>query len=117
MAGIVIYHKRKFMIPKRNVLLGMAALSSLMTLFMLIIASVVTAGLKQTCSQFISLTGVPCADVFADGFFANDATTRYSKNLGTVSAAIGAAWATLISWAILTVYQWIQWRNEAQRWW
>ncbi|KAJ3041177.1 hypothetical protein HK097_002372, partial [Rhizophlyctis rosea] len=55
--------------PTKPFLLTLTIISLLFSIIALTMAAFATAGLKQTCREFESLNGVPCGEVFENGFF------------------------------------------------
>lgn len=117
LAALIAIHKWKRQVLSVTTKLGVACVASFMSFLMLVIASVVSAGINQTCRQFTVATGSSCAAIFSDGFFANDPNSRYVKNLSTVSAAAGAGWVAFLCWVVFAGFEWFSYRKEAQRWW
>ncbi|EGF84095.1 expressed protein [Batrachochytrium dendrobatidis JAM81] len=104
--------------PSKRVVYLFAMSASVMAFIFFITAAVVSAGLSQTCSQFSKVEQFrTCANVFSDGFFADTVAKLYSKNLTTISAAAGAGWMMCISWTALAIYDWVNYRVSANKWW
>eukprot|EP00842_Homolaphlyctis_polyrhiza_P000957 jgi/Hompol1/1862/HPOL_003757-RA len=105
-------------LPAKRIIFVFAVISTVFAVIFFIMAAVVTAGINQTCSQFASVEKYrSCADVFSDGFFADNTANLHSKNLNTVKAAVGAAWMTFLSWGALAGYEWFNYKNAAAKWW
>jgi hypothetical protein len=115
--GLLVYYKWKQQIPSRQMMLITACIATAMSFLMLIIASVVSAGLNATCDQFQRATGNSCETIFWNGFFADNPNVKYQKNLKTVSAAAGAGWVAFLCWSVFATFEWVTYRNEARRWW
>ena len=104
--------------PSKRVVYLFAMSASVMAFIFFITAAIVSAGLSQTCSQFSKVEQFrTCANVFSDGFFADTVAKLYSKNLTTISAAAGAGWMMCISWTALAIYDWVNYRVSANKWW
>lgn len=102
--------------PSKNVLMFLAGTASIFSCIFLIMASIVTAGVNQTCEQF-RVSGKSCGAVFGAGFFANDMKTVYYKNINTVNAVVGASWVSLLFWLGYAAFEIRNYRNSSLKWW
>ncbi|KAL2920149.1 hypothetical protein HK105_200215 [Polyrhizophydium stewartii] len=116
-AGARFLFLRKRQEPSTRVIFAFALVASFMAFLFLIMASIVTAGLNQTCSGIESADTRSCGAVFHDGFFAGDTNKLYPKNLNTVRAAVGAGWMVLISWGAIAGIEWYSYRQTSNKWW
>ncbi|KAJ3057096.1 hypothetical protein HK097_000560 [Rhizophlyctis rosea] len=101
-----------------RIILTLAVVASIFTFVALIGASMTSVGLKQTCSQFESVSNTSCEAVFATGFFYDGKVGEtYRRNLATVAAAAGAGWVMVLSWAVYAALEWYNYKHESERWW
>ena len=115
-AGIRVYYVRKNEEPSRKVVLGLAIGSTIWAFIAFVMACVFTAGLNQTCKQF-EQSGKSCGAVFGDGFFANDVSQIYKKNINTINAALGASWFVFIGFSAYAGFEWYNYRFSSMKWW
>jgi hypothetical protein len=122
MAGLALVHYyffKKEISPNKNVLMGFLGISLVWTLVSLVIASIVTTGLNQTCREFEHNEQLrSCGAVFANGFFEGDPSKNGpGKNFNTVSSAAGAGWMVFLCWLGLSAYEYHVYRSATVQWW
>jgi hypothetical protein len=111
--GYLLYKQEE---PSRTLLLSLASVASLWAFIMIIMASILTAGVDKTCSEFRKSTK-SCGVVFGEGFFADTTKTVYYKNINTVNATVGASWVTFIFWVVYASFEWYSYRHASLKWW
>jgi hypothetical protein len=111
--GYFIYKKEE---PSRNVIMGLAVTGTFWAFVSLIMASILSAGVAKTCSEFTK-SGKTCGAVFGEGFFADITSLIYYKNINTVNATVGAGWMTFVSWAVYGAFEWYSYRHSSLKWW
>jgi hypothetical protein len=114
--GVRGYFMYKQEEPSRTVLMALAAVATLWSFVMIIMASVITAGVDKTCTEFRK-SGKSCGAVFGEGFFADRTTNVYYKNINTVNAAVGASWVTFVFWVVYAAFEWYSYRHASLKWW
>ncbi|KAJ3294641.1 hypothetical protein HK104_003383 [Borealophlyctis nickersoniae] len=111
------YHTRQKLRAPR-VILMLASIATMFAFVSLVGASLASAGLRQTCSQFESVSGYSCEDVFEAGFFYDGKVNHtFVQSLATIAAACGAAWVMFLSWVVYAGLEWYNHKHEAERWW
>jgi hypothetical protein len=113
-AAVTYYTLKQLEIPSRGYFM-FALLSGFLALLMLIMSSIVAAGIRQTCREMEANASSSCSGIFNTGFFSNDPKTYYSKNLTTVNAAMGAGWVSMLSWILFGVFSYFQ--SKSTSWW
>jgi hypothetical protein len=87
----------------------------------LVMASIVSAGLSKTCSEFVKNDrGSSCSSVFNDGFFSvgtDGKFTGHSKSFSSISSVQGANWVQVIFWGLTTFCVWAFWKESSDQWW
>ncbi|KAJ3281144.1 hypothetical protein HK104_000182 [Borealophlyctis nickersoniae] len=102
----------------RRVILVYAATSTLYTFLVFVAACIATVGIKTTCEQLEApQKNIDCATIFAHGFFLDDTSKNYGKNLATVYAGVSASWLLVMSWAAYSAFEFWNWKRSVQRWW
>lgn len=81
-----------------------------------VMACVYSAGLAQTCAQFVT-SGKSCGAVFGEGFFAGSTEIIYSKNINTINAGLGASWVVFIGFAAYAAFEAWSWKRSSLKWW
>jgi hypothetical protein len=114
--GVRGYFMYKQEEPSRTVLLSLASVATFWAMIMIIMASILTAGVDKTCSEFRK-SGKSCGAVFGEGFFADTTKTIYYKNINTVNATVGASWVTFIFWVVYASFEWYSYRHASLKWW
>ncbi|KAI9101968.1 hypothetical protein DFS34DRAFT_612214 [Phlyctochytrium arcticum] len=102
----------------KRVILAFALVASLFALVSLIGASIITAGLAKSCSEFEKIEGAQsCGVIFSEGFFKDNSQEKYPKSLAVVKAAVSAGWLMTVGWVAYAAAEWWNWRVASQRWW
>jgi hypothetical protein len=118
LAAVHYYFFKKEISPNKNVLMGFLGISLVWTLVSLVIASLVTTGLNQTCREFEHNEKLrSCGAVFANGFFDGHIVPGPGKNLNIVSSAAGAGWMVFLCWLGLSAYEYHVYRRATVQWW
>ncbi|KAJ3377796.1 hypothetical protein HDU84_008199, partial [Entophlyctis sp. JEL0112] len=94
-----------------RLIFGMAVIAIIETLIAFLMAIVATIGINTTCGQFAG-AGFSCNTIFNGGFFEQETSLTYPKNLATVNAAVGMAWICFLSWAAYAGLEVLNWRNS-----
>ena len=107
--------------PTKPFLLTLTLISLIFATIAVTMAAFATAGLNQTCREFESLNGVPCGEIFENGFFeeVEEGGERivYEKSLAWVKAAVAGGWIMGFAWLFGGVIKGWEWKNGKVRWW
>ncbi|KAJ3273337.1 hypothetical protein HDV01_004554 [Terramyces sp. JEL0728] len=102
--------------PTKKVVYGFLAGGVLFSLLSLFLAILVTAGVSQTCNEFVK-SGKSCGAVFGIGFYAGDKKVNYPKNINTINAAVGASWVAVALWIGYSAFEFYKLRYSSIKWW
>ncbi|KAJ3113202.1 hypothetical protein HDU96_003636 [Phlyctochytrium bullatum] len=109
--GLSLYYIVRAEFRAVRLIFGMAVVAAVFTLLAIVEASIATAGINKTCSQFTS-QGFQCSTVFSGGFFETDTQKTFGKSLGVINMAVVSAWFNAISWGAYAVLEFLNWRNS-----
>ncbi|KAJ3323244.1 hypothetical protein HDV06_002011 [Boothiomyces sp. JEL0866] len=116
LAGFRFFYIYKQEEPTKKVVYGFLAGGILFSLLSMFLAILVTAGVSQTCTQFVK-GGKSCGAVFGAGFYAGDPNVSYTKNINTINSAIGASWVALALWIGYSAFEFYKLRYSSIKWW
>ena len=114
LAARLYAHQKNIMISKQAIQI-LATSAAVWALVNLIMASIMSSGLRQTCSEF-EKSHQTCEHVFKAGFSVN-AQTGASKSLGMASSAVGACWVLFLTLAAYSAIEWYNYRRANLQWW
>jgi hypothetical protein len=91
--------------PSHRLIMSLAIIGSFWSITMAVMASIQTAGLIKTCSEFTK-SAKSCGAVFAEGFFAGTTAFIYYKNFTFIIICMVTAWTTFLFWLLYAGHEW-----------
>ncbi|KAI8894400.1 hypothetical protein BC833DRAFT_605016 [Globomyces pollinis-pini] len=116
LAGVKGFYAYRREEASRNVHFSLGAMCTIWTAVSVVMAAILTAGVNQTCDQFIK-SGKTCGTVFAEGFFANDVSKIHNKSINSIDASIVSSWMLVFTWASYAAYEFYCYKHSSLRWW